>query len=85
MPYFKGEGIRDTNKIIRVRTIMSKEAKQMEGDTEVYDLRLAFEPQYFRKQYDGIQPIRTTKIISRTFIDTTFDKLDKIVIINKEL
>lgn len=85
MPYFKGEGIRDTYKIIRVRTIMSKEAKQMEGDTEVNDLRLAFEPQYFRKQYDGIQPINTSKMINYTFIDTTFEELDKIVIMENIL
>lgn len=80
MPYFKGEGICDVYEIIRVRTITSKEVKQIEGDEEVNDLRLAFELRYFRKQYDGIQPINTSKIINHTFIDTTFDELDKCVL-----
>lgn len=83
MPYFKGEGICDVYEIIRVRTITSKEVKQIEGDEEVNDLRLAFELRYFRKQYDGIQPINTSKMINYTFIDTTFDELDKIVIMDK--
>ena len=82
MPYFKGEGICDVYEIIRVRTITSKEVKQIEGDEEVNDLRLAFELRYFRKQYDGIQPINTSKMINHTFIDTTFDELDKIVIMD---
>ena len=80
MPYFKGEGICDVYEIIRVRTITSKEVKQIEGDEEVNDLRLAFELRYFRKQYDGIQPINTSKMINHTFIDTTFDELDKCVL-----
>ena len=54
--------------------------KQIEGDEEVNDLRLAFELRYFRKQYDGIQPINTSKMINHTFIDTTFDELDKCVL-----
>lgn len=83
MPYFKGEGICDVYEIIRVRTITSKEVKQIEGDEEVNDLRLAFELRYFRKQYDGIQPINTSKMINYTFVDTTFDELDKIVIMDK--
>ena len=82
MPYFKGDGICDVYEIIRVRTITSKEVKQIEGDEEVNDLRLAFELRYFRKQYDGIQPINTSKMINHTFIDTTFDELDKIVIMD---
>lgn len=80
MPYFKGEGICDVYEIIRVRTITSKEVKQIEGDEDTNDLRLAFELRYFRKQYDGIQPINTSKMINHTFIDTTFDELDKYVI-----
>lgn len=80
MPYFKGEGICDVYEIIKVRTITSKEVKQIEGDEEVNDLRLAFELRYFRKQYDGIQPINTSKMINHTFIDTTFDELDKCVL-----
>ena len=56
--------------------------KQIEGDEDTNDLRLAFELRYFRKQYDGIQPINTSKMINYTFIDTTFEELDKIVIMD---
>ena len=85
MPYFKGEGICDVYEIIRVRTITSKEVKQIEEDEDTNDLRLAFELRYYRKQYDSIHPINTSKMINYTFIDTTFEELDKIIIINKEL
>ena len=80
IPYFKGEGIRDVYEIVRVRTITSKEAKQTEGEENVDDLRLAFELRYVRKQYAEIHPINTSKMINYTFINTTFDELDKIVI-----
>lgn len=45
--------------------------------------RLAFELRYVRKQYAEFQPIDTTKMIGYTFVDTTFDKLDECVIIDK--
>ncbi|WP_373233847.1 DUF2357 domain-containing protein [Bacteroides thetaiotaomicron] len=83
MPYFKGEGIRDVYEIVRVRTITSKEVKQTDEEEGINDLRLAFELRYFRKQYANIQPINTSKMINYTFIDTTFDELDKYVIKNK--
>ncbi|MCI6160527.1 MAG: DUF2357 domain-containing protein [Prevotellaceae bacterium] len=85
MPYFKGEGIRDVYEIMRVRTITSKEVKQTEGEEDADDLRLAFELRYFRKLYANIQPINTGKMINYTFIDTTFDELDKIVILDEGL
>ena len=86
MPYIKGQGIRDVYEIVRVRTITAKEAKQIEGDeVPIDDLRLAFELRYFRKQYTNIQPINTNKMINYTFIDTTFEELDKIVMMDKEL
>lgn len=80
MPYFKGEGISDVYEIMRVRTITSKEVKQTEGEESNNDLRLAFELRYFRKQYTNIQLINTSKMINYTFIDTTFDELDNILI-----
>ena len=80
MPYFKGEGIRDVYEIMRVRTITSKVVRQTDGEEGSYDLRLAFELRYFRKQYASIQPINTSKMVNYTFIDTTFDELDKCVI-----
>lgn len=85
MPYFKGEGICDVYEIISIRTIKSSEAKQIEVDEDVNDLRLAFGLRFIRKQYDSIQSINTGKMINHTFIDTTFDELDKIIIMDKEL
>lgn len=84
MPYIKGKGIRDVYEIVKVRTITDKEAKQTdEDDADSKALRLAFELRYVRKQYAEFQPIDTTKMIVHTFVDTTFDKLDECVIIDK--
>lgn len=84
MPYIKGKGIRDVYEIVKVRTITGQEAKQTkEDDADSKALRLAFELRYIRKQYAEFQPIDTTKMIGYTFIDTTFDKLDECVIIDK--
>lgn len=84
MPYIKGKGIRDVSEIVKVRTITGKEAKQTdEDDADSKALRLAFELRYVRKQYAEFQPIDTTKMIVHTFVDTTFDKLEECVIIDK--
>lgn len=84
MPYIKGKGIRDVYEIVKVRTITGKEAKQTdEDDADSKALRLVFELRYVRKQYAEFQPIDTTKMIVHTFVDTTFDKLDECVIIDK--
>lgn len=84
MPYIKGKGIRDVYEIVQVRTITGKEAKQTdEDDADSKALRLAFELRYVRKQYAEFQPIDTTKMIVHTFVDTTFDKLEECVIIDK--
>ena len=84
MPYIKGKGIRDVYEIVKVRTITGKEAKQTdEDDADSKTLRLAFELRYVRKQYAEFQPIDTTKMIVHTFVDTTFDKLEECVIIDK--
>ena len=84
MPYIKGKGIRDVYEIVKVRTITGKEAKQTdEDDADSKALRLAFELRYVRKQYAEFQPIDTTKMIIHTFVDTTFDKLEECVIIDK--
>lgn len=58
-----------------------QETEEDEADSKA--LRLAFELRYVRKQYAILQPIDTTKMIGYTFIDTTFDKLDECVIIDK--
>ena len=84
MPYIKEQGIRDVYEITKVRTITGKEAKQTdEEDADSKALRLAFELRYVRRQYECFQPIDTTKMIGYTFVDTTFDKLEECVIINK--
>lgn len=84
MPYIKGKGIRDVYEIVKVRTITGKEAKQTdEDDADSKALRLAFELRYVHKQYAEFQPIDTKKMIGYTFVDTTFDKLDECVIIDK--
>ncbi len=86
MPYIKGKGIRDVYEIVKVRTITGKEAKQTdEDDADSKALRLAFELRYVHKQYAEFQPIDTTKMIVRTFVDTTFDKLDECVVIIDKL
>ena len=83
IPYIKGEGIRDIYEIVRVRTITSKEAKQVEGDEATDDMRLAFELRFSRKLFANYQPIDTHKLINYTFIDTTFDKMDEWVVMDK--
>lgn len=84
MPYIKGKGIRDVYEIVKVRTITSKEAKQTdEDDADSKALRLAFELRYVRKQYADFHSVDASKWVGYTFIDTTFDKLDEFVIIDK--
>lgn len=39
------------------------------------DIRLAFELRFVRKQFAEIQPINTSNMSERTFIDTSFDRL----------
>lgn len=83
IPYIKGEGIRDIYEIVRVRTITSKEAKQVEGDEATDDMRLAFELRFSRKLFAIYQPIDTHKLTNYTFIDTKFDKMDEWVVMDK--
>ena len=83
MPYIKGQGVRDVYEITRVRTISAKEAKQQEGEEGENDIRLAFELRFVRRQYPCYQPVDTSKMANYTFIDTTFDELGEIVIIDK--
>lgn len=74
IPYIKSKGVRDIYEIVRVRTITGKEAKQTEGEDATDDMRLAFELRFSRKLFDDYRPIDTHKMISYTFIDTTFDE-----------
>lgn len=83
MPYFKGKGIRDVYEIIGMRTITAKEAKQIDGKEVKDDLRLAFDLRFVRKQYNEIQPINTSKMSDNTFINTTFDKLNEVLVVDE--
>lgn len=81
MPYIKGEGVCDVYEIVKMRTITSREAKQMDSeDAESHTLRLAFELRFVRKQRPYPQPIDTSKFVERTFIDTSFEKLEELYI-----
>lgn len=80
MPYIKGKGICDVYEIIRVRTITAKEAKQTEDEERNDDIRLAFELRFVRKQYPSPQRINTSKMINYTFLGTTFENLDDVII-----
>ncbi len=83
IPYIKSKGVRDIYEIVRVRTITGKEAKQTEGEDATDDMRLAFELRFSRKLFDDYRPIDTHKMISYTFIDTTFDETEKWLIVNE--
>ena len=83
IPYIKSKGVRDIYEIVRVRTITGKEAKQTEGEDATDDMRLAFDLRFSRKLFDDYRPIDTHKMISYTFIDTTFDEIEKWVVIDK--
>lgn len=83
IPYIKDEGVRDIYEIVRVRTITSKEAKQIEGEDTTDDMRLAFELCFSRKLFENYQPINTHKLINYTFIDSSFDKKDEWVVADK--
>ena len=84
MPYIKGEGVRDVYEITKVHTITGKETKNTDtDDAESKALRLAFELRFVHKQYANYLPVETNKWIGYTFIDTTFDRLDECVVIDK--
>lgn len=83
IPYIKGQGIRDVYEIVRVRTITAKEAKQTEGDeVPADDLRLAFDLQSGKHLFTDYKMIDTHKMAYNTFIDTTFDRINELLIID---
>ena len=79
IPYISGKGIRDVYEIVRINTITSREAKP-EGETADNDLRLAFELRFSQRLFPDFHPINVSKMANHTFIDTTFDELDKFYI-----
>lgn len=81
IPYFKEEGIRDVYEIEKIRTIKGSEAKQLEGvDDQKDDIRLAFELKFSRRLSEDFQMIKTEGMIDHSFIDTTFEELQELVI-----
>ena len=81
IPYFKDMGIRDVYEIVKIRTIKGSEAKQLEGvDEQTDDIRLAFELKFSRRLFEECQKIRTNGMVNYSFIDTTFDGLEELVI-----
>lgn len=85
VPYFKEKGIRDVYEIEKIRTIKGSEAKQLEGiDEQKDDIRLAFELKFSRRLSTDFQMIKTEGMIAYSFIDTTFDKLERLTIKYKE-
>ena len=81
IPYFKDLGIRDVYEIVKIRTIKGSEAKQLEGvDEQEDDIRLAFELKFSRRLSEEYRKIKTNGMVNYSFIDTTFDRLQNIVI-----
>lgn len=78
IPYFEGKGIRDVYEIVNIRTITGSEAKQLEDVKEkIDDIRLAFHLKFNRRLYDDWHKIDTSDMKSYSFIDTTFEDLQK--------
>lgn len=80
IPYFKGEGIRDVYEINRIRTIKGSEAKEF-VPYEKYpdDIRLAFHLRFHHKISDQFIRIDTSEMVNYTFIDTDFERLEKLI------
>ena len=83
IPYVNG--IRDVYQIVKIRTITSHEAKELDpSDPKGKLLRIAFDLKFSRKLYANYQKLNLEKypIFPKYFIDTTFDEQDDWVIID---
>lgn len=78
IPYFKDRGIRDVYEITKIRTITGREAKQTEDAGD--DLRLAFHLKFHHALSEDFIKIDTSKMVSYTFVDTYFEKLDSLFV-----
>jgi hypothetical protein len=78
IPYFKDRGIRDVYEITKIRTITGREAKQTEDAGD--DLRLAFHLKFHHALSKDFIKIDTSKMVSYTFVDTYFEKLDSLFV-----
>ena len=83
IPYVNG--IRDVYQIVKIRTITSQEAKNLDPDDPKGKLlRIAFDLKFCRKLYANYQRLNLAKypIFPKYFIDTTFDEQDDWVVID---
>ena len=84
IPYVNG--IRDVYQIVKIRTITSQEAKNLDPDDPKGKLlRIAFDLKFNRKLYANYQKLNLAKypIFPKYFIDTTFDEQDDWVVADK--
>ena len=84
IPYVNG--IRDVYQIVKIRTITSQEAKNLDPDDPKGKLlRIAFDLKFSRKLYANYQKLNIERypIFPKYFIDTTFDEQDDCVVIDK--
>ena len=84
IPYVNG--IRDVYQIVKIRTITSQEAKNLDPDDPKGKLlRIAFDLKFSRKLYANYQKLNLAKypIFPKYFIDTTFDEQDDWVVADK--
>lgn len=84
IPYVNG--IRDVYQIVKIRTITSQEAKNLDPDDPKGKLlRIAFDLKFSRKLYVNYQKLNIEKypIFPKYFIDTTFDEQDDWIVMDK--
>ena len=84
IPYVNG--IRDVYQIVKIRTITSQEAKNLDPDDPKGKLlRIAFDLKFSRKLYANYQKLNIEKypIFPKYFIDTTFDEQDDWIVMDK--
>ena len=80
IPYFKGKGIRDVYEITRVGTIKGSEAKQIDVEEGMDDLRLAFHLKPHHQLSEEYQNLKPHVLIEHTFLDTTFGELENFIV-----
>ncbi len=77
VPYFKEKGVRDVYEINSIRTVRGSEIKQFE-ESDNDDIRLAFNITFHHRLAEDFIKIDTAKMKDYSFIDTTFEDLDKL-------
>lgn len=81
IPYFKDKGIRDVYEITSIRTLRGSEIRQYDPDKHCPDdIRLAFHLKFHHSISGSFQKIDTSKMVEYTFIDSTFEQIDTLII-----